>query len=328
MSEDDSMLNLASGKLGAEVVFATDDFFADKSRLVKDEPPVFIDGKYDENGKWMDGWESRRRRDAGHDWCMVKLACPGIIDAIEMDTRHFTGNYPPAASVEACLCQSGVPEDDTVWHEILSPIQLNGNDRRRVTLSGKRTWSHVRLHIYPDGGMARLRVFGRPTVDWSSVTENQLIDLAASLNGGMALECNDAHFGSMHNLLAPGRGINMGDGWETRRRREPGYDWVIIKLGHAGIIRKIELDTAHFKGNYPDRCFIQGMYSNNLEPSTIAAQSLHWPQLLGAQKLKADTIHCFEQEIEQHEMINLIRLNIVPDGGISRLRLFGNIRRD
>ena len=328
MSTNKQNINLASAKLGALAVFATDDFFADKARMIDDAEPVFINGKYDENGKWMDGWESRRRRDSGHDWCIVKLACAGIIDEIEFDTRHFTGNYAPAASIEACYSTDKIPADDCAWSEILSPLALNGNDQRLCKVDSGNTITHIRLHIFPDGGVARLRVYGKPHKDWSSTDSTEVVDLASSLNGGVALQCNDSHFGSMHNLLAPGRGINMGDGWETRRRREPGYDWVIIQLGHAGNVSKIEVDTAHFKGNFPHQCNIQAAYISDPELSSIGSQSLYWPELLPAQNLTADAIHSFNEQVSALGRVNFIRLNIIPDGGVSRLRIFGNIARD
>ena len=311
-------INLASARLGAVAVFATDDFFADKSRMLDDADPVFIEGKYDDNGKWMDGWESRRRRGPGHDWCTVKLARTAHLSSIEFDTRHFTGNFAPAASVEACLSEADDPGDGADWQTIVDITTLAGNDRRTVNVNRAGPYSHVRLHIHPDGGMARLRVHGRPVIRDTA----DCIDLAASLNGGVALACNDAHFGSMHNLLAPGRGLDMGDGWETRRRREPGFDWVIIELGRAGVVERIEIDTAHFKGNYPDRCSVQAARVDRPDPVSIAARSLYWATLLDDSQLEADRVHVFDA-LRDIGPVNCVRLNIVPDGGVSRLRVFG-----
>ena len=327
-ARDRRLINLASAKLGAQVVYATDDFFADKSRLIADPEPVFIADKYDDHGKWMDGWESRRRRDDGHDWCVIRLACAGLIEEVELDTRHFVGNHPPAASLDACLCDDEVPGDDAEWTEMLAATPLKGDDRRRLPVAARGAASHLRLNVYPDGGMARLRVYGRPRIDWTNVPEDASLDLAASLNGGVAVACNNEHFGSMHNLLGPGRGVNMGDGWETRRRREPGHDWMIVKLGHPGVIRAIEIDTAHFKGNFPDRCFVQGAFVADDARDSVEAMSQHWPEMLGVQKLHADRVHRFEEEILEHRKVNHVRLNIVPDGGVSRLRLYGNVVRD
>jgi allantoicase len=318
------LINLASARLGARAVRASDDFFADKSRMLADAEPVFIADEYDDNGKWMDGWESRRRRNSGHDWCVVRLACTGHVRQVEFDTRHFTGNFAPAASLEACLSDEEDPGENAQWHEIVSTTRLGGNHREVCDTLSSGPWSHVRLHLHPDGGMARLRVRGRPLLDTVRAGDDE-IDLAASLNGGLALACNDEHYGSMHNLLAPGRGVNMGDGWETRRRREPGFDWVIVQLAHPGLITRVEIDTAHFKGNHPDRCRLHGALVDRPDPVSVAARSLYWDTLLPEQKLLADRIHCFETGLADAGVVNCVRLDIIPDGGVSRLRVFGRL---
>ena len=218
-------VDLAQPRLGSEVVYATDDFFADKSRLIDPAPPVFIPGKYDDNGKWMDGWESRRKRVPGHDWCVVKLGVPGIVAGFEIDTSHFTGNYPPGAEIEICVSGETNPGDDAGWTKATARLDLKGDDRVWVPLEHAAPATHVRLHIYPDGGVARLRVWGRVDPDWSKVADGEVIDLLDVARGGRGIIANDEHYGAVGNLTAPGRGVNMGDGWETRRRREPGHDW-------------------------------------------------------------------------------------------------------
>ena len=265
----DRFIDLAQPRLGAKVIFATDDFFAAKERLIKPEAPQFIEDKYDEQGKWMDGWESRRKRTAGHDHCVIRL-CPGTIHGLDIDTRFFTGNYPPNASLEVCNC-SGDPAADTPWHELLPMTALQGNSHHYIVINDPGVWTHARLHIYPDGGIARLRVYGVAHYDWSGDTSDDWPDLAAMIRGGRALACNDMHYGHMSNLIAPGRGLNMGDGWETRRRREPGNDWVILKLGHAGRIRRVEVDTAFFKGNYPSHCSLHGALFEETSDEDILA---------------------------------------------------------
>ncbi|WP_339715268.1 allantoicase [uncultured Sneathiella sp.] len=322
----DKFINLASPRLGTEVISATDDFFADKSRLINPAPPVFIADKYDENGKWMDGWESRRKRGEGHDHCIIRLGLPGIIHGVNIDTSHFTGNFPPSASIDACLIE-GDPDEKTDWTEILPAVTLKGDSHHLHAIGDNRNWSHLRLNIYPDGGIARLRVYGEVQCNWEKRDPDELVDLAALINGGRGFEASDQHYGSPSQILAPGRGINMGDGWETRRRREPGNDWALIALGHPGIISKIEVDTAHFKGNYPDRCSIQGALVAGGTEDSLVTQSMFWKMLLPEQKLEMDAIHPFEKEIIDIGPISHIRLNIIPDGGISRLRLFGRIKR-
>ena len=317
-----TLTDLAQPRLGAKVVFATDDFFADKARLIDPSEPVFIPDKYDDHGKWMDGWESRRKRTTGYDYCIVKLGRRGCIEGVEIDTRHFTGNYPPAASVEACSSTQKNPDENTNWTTLVEKTDLKGDDRRFVPVRDDGVYTHVRLNIFPDGGVARLRVYGRVHMDWALRDPNEVIDLAAMEWGGRALYCNDEHFGAKANLIAPGRGVNMGDGWETRRRRVPGNDWAVLELAHPGVIEKIIVDTAHFKGNYPDRFSIQAT-GGSLSDADAIAQSESWTILLPEQKLEADREHEFAAEIAKHEPVRFVRLNIFPDGGVSRLRLFG-----
>jgi len=320
-------VDLAQPRLGAEVVYATDDFFADKARLIDPAAPVFIPGKYDDNGKWMDGWESRRKRVPGHDWCVVKLGAQGLVAGFEIDTSHFTGNYPPGAEIEVCHSTDANPGDDAGWTKVTPRLALNGNDRVYVPVDHADPVTHVRLHIFPDGGVARLRVWGRVDKDWSVVDGETRLDLLAMENGGRGIIANDEHFGRVENLTAPGRGVDMGDGWETRRRREPGHDWAILELGTAGLIDEIIVDTAHFKGNYPDRCFLQASAEAHGTPDEIAAQAEHWPVLLPETKLQADHIHKFTDGLAQLGPVRFVRLNIIPDGGVSRLRLIGRVAR-
>ena len=318
-------VDLAQPRLGAEVVYATDDFFADKARLIDPAEPVFIPGKYDENGKWMDGWESRRKRTPGHDWCVVRLGVPGVVAGFEIDTRHFTGNYPPGAEIEVCRSDRAVPDEQAAWTKVTPRLALKGDDRVYVPVEHGEPVSHVRLHIFPDGGVARLRVWGRVAKDWSKVDPDARIDLLAMENGGRGIFANDEHFGHVENLTAPGRGVDMGDGWETRRRREPGHDWAVLELGAAGRVDEVIVDTAHFKGNYPDRCFLQAAPAASGSPEEIAAASESWPVLLPEVKLEADRVHVFRDDLPDLGAVRFVRLNIIPDGGVSRLRLIGRL---
>jgi allantoicase len=318
-------INLAQPRLGAEVVYATDDFFADKDRLIDPAEPVFIPDKYDENGKWMDGWESRRKRTPGHDWCVVRLGVPGLVSGFEIDTRHFTGNYPPEAELELCRSDSAVPDEQTGWTRVTERLALKGDDRLYVPIHYRHPVTHVRLNIFPDGGVARLRVWGRVDKRWSEADREAPLDLLAMENGGRGIIANDEHYGAIENLTAPGRGINMGDGWETRRRREPGHDWAVLELGARGVIEEVVVDTAHFKGNYPDRCFLQAAADAGGSPEQIAELSEDWRVLLPEVKLEADKVHVFRDGLADLGAIRFVRLNIVPDGGVSRLRLVGRL---
>jgi len=320
----DQYIDLAQPRLGARVLYATDDFFAAKERLIDPSPPVFIDGKYDDHGKWMDGWESRRKRTPGHDWCIIQL-CPGVIHGIEIDTAFFTGNFPPQASLDVCHSQTP-PDVNTDWTELLPRMNLQGNAKHYVATEDDRPWTHARLHIYPDGGIARLRLFGIAAFDWNTVPAGELADLLAMEHGGRALACNDMHYGHMSNLLAPGDGINMGDGWETRRRREPGNDWALLKLGHPGCVRRILVDTAHFKGNYPARCSLHGASLEGLADELVNAEGDYWQPLLPPVELGPNQKQVFEMEVLDAGRISHVRLDIYPDGGVSRLRLYGDWR--
>ena len=318
-------VNLASAKLGARAISCSDDFFAPMDRMLKDEAPVFIDGKYDEHGKWMDGWESRRKRIPGNDWCIVRLAKPGVIHGVEIDTAFFTGNYPPAASIDACHFDGDDPGGEAHWVEIIPQSVLGGDSEHQYAVASDTVFTHVRVKIYPDGGIARLRVFAEPRVDWGKIADGERVDIAAALNGGVALACNNEHYGSIRYLLTPGRGENMGDGWETRRRREPGNDWVVIALVKAGAVKQVEVDTAHFKGNYPDSCSMLGANLDLVNLNTIETESESWEELLPRVKLEADKQHFFADELKDIGNITHIRINIFPDGGLSRIRVLAEV---
>ena len=315
----DRWVQLEQPRLGARVTFATDEFFGAKERLIDPADPVFIDGKYDDHGKWMDGWESRRRREPGHDWCVVRLGIPGIIHGFNVDTSHFTGNFPPRVSLEACVSDEEVPEEG--WVEIVPQTDIGGDTHNYLDVRDDTVFTHVRLHIYPDGGVARLRIFGEVRADFTDV--DGYVDLAAVEHGGRPTDCSDQHYGNVHNLLAPGRSRNMGDGWETARRRGPGNDWVIIALGQPGIIERAEIDTAHFKGNYPDRVSLEGaMFDSD---DAASNDSPAWKTLLVESKLKMDQQHYFDDTLEDIGPVSHVRVSIYPDGGISRVRLFGQV---
>ena len=319
--------DLAAERLGGKVLFATDDFFAEKENLIKPTRGIFITDKYTDRGKWMDGWESRRKRTAGHDWAVVQLATPGRIRGFDIDTNFFLGNHPPHASIEALYMKDAEVVTDwenMEWKEILSKSALDAGSQNFYESSSAELFTHVRLHIYPDGGVARLRVYGEVFKNWDAIATDEIVDLAAAINGGKAIACNDMFFSAMGNLIIPGRGVNMGDGWETRRNRNPGNrDWVILQLAHPGTIGKVVVDTCHFKGNYPDSCSIEGCVAAN--DDDVTGEKISWQMILPAQKLSADKEHEFVNEISKHNAITHVRLNIYPDGGVSRLRLFGTI---
>lgn len=312
-------VRLEQPRLGTRVTYATDEFFGAKERLIDAAEPVFIADKYDDHGKWMDGWESRRKRIPGHDYCVIRLGVPGVIHGFDVDTSYFTGNYPPEVSIEGCTSNADVPEED--WVELVGKTALSGDAHCFLDVHNDTVFTHVRLNIYPDGGVARLRIFGEVKADFAGV--DGYVDLAAVEHGGRPLACSDEHFGSMHNLTAPGRGANMGDGWETARRRGPGNDWVIIALGQPGVIRRAEIDTAHFKGNYPDRVSLEAaLFDSDADVSNASGK---WQTLLPETKLKMDQQHYFDDVLEDIGVVSHVRMSIYPDGGVSRIRLFAYV---
>lgn len=326
------MTDLAAERLGGKVLYATDDFFAEKENLIKPTRGIFITDKYTDRGKWMDGWESRRKRTPGHDWAIIQLATPGKITGFDIDTNFFLGNHPPHASIEAVYLNDGAPvkdwdSDSIDWEEILERSHLDAGSQNFYESNNKESiFTHLRLHIYPDGGVARFRVYGEVFKNWDLVGADETIDLVAAINGGKALACNDMFFSAMGNLTMPNRGVNMGDGWETKRNRTPNNrDWVILKLATPGNIEKIVVDTCHFKGNYPDTCSIDACMSYNDED--VLKDHTNWVTILPKQKLSADKEHEFVKELENKGTYSHVRLNIFPDGGISRLRLFGKIKK-
>ena len=321
-----TLTDLAAERLGGKVLYATDDFFAEKENLILPTRGIFITDKYTDRGKWMDGWESRRKRTPGHDWAVIQLGVSGKITGFDIDTNFFLGNHPPHASIEAVNLPHDYKVSDwdsVAWKEILPKSHLDAGSQNFYKCESNEIFTHLRLHIYPDGGVARFRVYGEVFKNWDAVSTNDTIDLAAAINGGQAIACNDMFFSAMSNLIMPHRGANMGDGWETKRNRTPNNrDWVILKLAHKGTVDKIVVDTCHFKGNYPDSCSIEFCTSDNDE---AVINNENWQTLLPQQKLSADNEHEFVKEINSHSGITHVRLNIFPDGGISRLRLFGKI---
>jgi allantoicase len=307
------LVDLASERLGGAVLVANDEFFAPKENLLKPSKPIFVEGKYTDLGKWMDGWETRRRRTPGHDWCIVRLGLAGIPRGVVVDTAHFKGNYPESCSIESCDVAGGAglePLTTPVWTEILPQSALKGDCENLFSIDSNRRATHIRFNIYPDGGVARLRVHGEVGAILPYSGE---IDLAAIENGGLVVASSDMFFGSRQNLIMPGRAVNMSDGWETRRRRGPGHDWIIIQLGALGAIHQVEVDTSHFKGNYPDSCSLETCDADGVPLGLILPQT----------KLHAHTRHTFREEIRDAGPTCRVRFNIYPDGGVSRLRLYG-----
>ena len=325
------LVDLAAEKVGGAVLVANDEFFAPKENLLKASAPIFIEGKYTDLGKWMDGWETRRRRTPGFDWCVIRLGLPGIIRGVVVDTSFFRGNYPEHFSLESCALE-GLPTAEELqseainWIPLLPQLPLAGDTQNAFVVEGEQRVTHLRFKIYPDGGVARLRVFGEVLPDWERLKRiGGDLDLAAVENGGRVVSCSDMFFGHRHNLIMPGRAANMSDGWETKRRRGPGHDWVIIKLGAVGQVRRLEVDTAWFKGNFPESCALEATHAAASTAAALTDLSVAWKSILPRTKLQAHTRHFFEKEILDAGSVSHLRFNIFPDGGVSRLRVYGKL---
>ena len=325
MTDFTELVDLAAEGLGGTVIAANDEFFAPKEALLKFTPAEWREGAYTERGKWMDGWETRRRRTAGHDWAIVHLGAPGVVRGVVIDTAFFRGNFPESASIEACEV-NGTPSPDeltsaaTQWRTILPQSPLGGHAKNTFAVDDVGRVTHLRLNIFPDGGVARLRVHGdvQPARIGANTTP---VDLAAIENGGYSVVCSDMFFGHRQNLIMPGRSTHMGNGWETQRRRGPGHDWTIIRLGESGSVEWAELDTDHFKGNAPDSCMIECCHLPGAVAESLVDPALPWTEIVPLTKLQPHARHRFTAKAGTPA--THVRLNIYPDGGVARLRLFG-----
>jgi allantoicase len=323
--------NLASLRLRAAVVAASDDYFAEKDNLLKANEAVFLPDEYTDRGKWMDGWESRRKRTSGHDWAIVRLGVPGVIRGVCVDTAFFRGNFPSHCSIEGCAAPTDARMEEllapsTEWVELLAKSPLLGDSKNSFALSSPYAFSHVRLNIFPDGGVARFRVHGRAVPDFHRLGHLKgEVDLAAAELGADVVLSSDMFFGERRNLIMPDRALNMGDGWETRRRRGPGSDWAIVALAARGSIRRVLIDTHHFKGNFPDTCSIDVCDTPGATLEALSQSGHPWHPLLSRRPLQADARHWFQDELEASAPVTHARLNVFPDGGVSRLRIYGEV---
>ncbi len=325
------LTDLASERLGAAVVAANDEFFAPKEGLIKPGAPEWREGVYTERGKWMDGWETRRRRVPGHDWAIVRLGLPGRVVGVVIDTSFYTGNYPEHASIEACDAD-GIQSvefllNDASWQPMLRQVPLEGNGANAFEVSAEKARAtYLRLNIFPDGGVARLRVHGVPMPDPATFSAGREVDLAAMENGGFVETCSDMHYGHRQNLILPGRSTHMGDGWETKRRRGPGHDWSVVRLARRGSIERVELDTDHYKGNAPGRAMLEWC---DAPGDRFDASSATWNTLVAETPLEPHARHRWDvAAAAAARAATHVRLNIYPDGGVARLRIFGRAQND
>ncbi|TDC68841.1 allantoicase [Actinomadura sp. GC306] len=311
-----SLPDLAVRTLGGSVVAASDESFAEKENLLNPWAPAFSPQTFGPKGQVYDGWETARRRGPGHDWALVRLGMPGVVRGIVIDTAWFKGNYPPHASVEACAVD-GYPADlsGADWVEIVPRSPLEGDSVHAFAVDAERLFTHVRLNMFPDGGIARLRVHGEVVAD-PRLLAGLTVDLAALENGARVVECSDMFYSSPDNMLFPGLARNQAEGWETARRRDGGHDWAVIRLAVPGAIRLAEIDTTNLKFNAPAQAALSGM---------DARAGDAWSTLMPRTDLLPDTRHRFRLTTPE---VTHVRLDIHPDGGIARLRLLGTLTPD
>jgi allantoicase len=315
------LTDLASRALGGSVSSANDELFAQRENLIRPEAPFFDPHDFGHKGKVYDGWETRRRRDdGGHDWAIVRLAAPGIVHGVVVDTAYFKGNYPPFVSVEAAFVD-GYPSIDEVmkadWQTIVAKSPADGDTANLYEVADRHRWTHVRLSIYPDGGVARFRVHGKVVQDPRFL--GGTVDLLAAENGASLTECSDAFYSSPANIILPGRARNMGEGWENSRRRGGGNDFAIFELAAPGVPRHVEVDTSYYVGNAPGWIRLSAVDSRRRHKADHTA----WTEILPRTAVQPDTRHRFL--IDRAESYTHLRLDVYPDGGLSRLRLFGEL---
>ncbi|GAA2705145.1 allantoicase [Actinoplanes palleronii] len=316
MEDFTALPDLASRAFGGGVVHANDEFFATADHLVLPSAPGHAPKTFDHKGQVYDGWETRRRRSPGHDFAIVRLGAPGVIHGVDVDTAFFTGNFPPYASVDA-VALPGYPGPaelaEAEWTEILPRAELKGDSRNLFGVTDGRRYTHVRLTIYPDGGVARLRVHGEVVPDPALLPK--IFDVAAAEYGGRVVDCSNVFYGHPQRMLMPGLAQNMGDGWETSRRRDDANDWVLVQLAAPARLRFADLDTSHFKGNAPGWAALTGLTADGDQV-----------ELLPRTALRPDTPHRFP--LVKGPAVTHARLDIFPDGGMARLRLHGRADQD
>ena len=316
-----ALADLAVRSLGGSVVAASDELFAERENLIRPQPPGHQAATFGHRGQVYDGWETRRRRDPGHDWAVVRLGLPGVVRGVVVDTAHFTGNYPPEVSVEGTSAE-GYPTPDELqqaaWTTLVPRSPVAGDRANPFGVRAPQRLTHVRLSIYPDGGVARLRVHGEPVPDPRQLPPGGL-DLAALEHGGEVTGCSNMFYSSPRNLISPGLARTMGEGWETARRRDHGNDWVELRLAGAGAVELAELDTSWFVGNAPGWAALRGRDARTDAPGGPAT----WVDLLPRTRLLPDTRHRFR--LDGRAEVTHVRLDVFPDGGMARLRLHGQL---
>lgn len=314
----DNYTDVVNERLGTTITAVSNEFFAPASNLIKPGPPIQDLQKFIPSGKWYDGWETRRHNPEPFDYVDFKLPLSCQLIGAEIDTAFFNGNHAPSISIEAS-------SNGDSWDEIIPETPCGPTQRQFFIASSglsSDAYSLVRLKMYPDGGIARFRLYGKVVPDLKSLSSlSHSIDTASVLNGGIAVSCSDQHFSRASNLLLPGSGIDMSDGWETARSRTPGhFDWVIIKLGAPTLIKKIVIDTSFFRGNFPQKMNVKAIDSRNLKYLSVSSP---WFEIVPDSKTQADKLH--EYPVLGDAIYDHVLVSMIPDGGIKRVRVFGDL---
>lgn len=302
--------DLAARSRGGSVESANDETFGDKENLIKPAAPEFRPYTFGNRGQVVDGWETRRRREPGHDWAIVRLGLPGIVRGVVVDTTWFTGNHPRECAVEAAWIDPLGPAADpaaTTWDELVPPSPVGGDRENLFDVQHERIVTHIRLRQHPDGGVARLRVHGEPVGDprWAA---GRTLDLAAAENGARIADCSNRFYSAPENLLVGGPARVMGEGWETARRRDDGNDWVVVDLAAPGWVSQLEIDTSCFVGNAPGEVSVRGVGPEPVE-------------LLPRTPIRPDAVNRFV--LTRPVEADSLRVDIYPDGGLARVRAYG-----
>ena len=324
-ADDAHLIDLASRALGGSVLVANDETYAEKENLIKVSTPTFTPATMGPRGQIYDGWETRRRRDEGSDWVILRLGVPGLVHRVVVDTAFFLGNYPAECDIETCWLDGWPAVDELVelpyWRMKAERQKLEGGTANVIEIPPTLA-THLRLTIHPDGGVARLRVLGEVVPDprrWAGLT----VDLAAADNGGTVLDASDRFFSPPENAIRPGHAVTMGDGWETRRRRGGGCDWMLLSLAAPGQVRQFYVDTVHFVGNSPGAIRLTAIDSADPEFTDVPAEA--WPELLPRTGIQPDTRHWFGRDagLDTERTLDRVRVELLPDGGLGRIRLWG-----
>ncbi len=310
--------DVASRSLGGSVVHANDELFAARENLVSPEAPVHDPRLFGARGKVYDGWETRRRRQPGNDFAIVRLGVRSLVEGVVVDTAYFKGNYPPAVSIDG-VDLDGYPSIEQLlgasWRPLVPESPVKGDSLNDYAVAEPRRCTHVMLTIHPDGGVARLRVHGRPEPDPALLAGT--IDLAALENGGDVVACSDMFYSAARNLLLPGRARTTGEGWENARRRDSGNDYVTVRLAGRGVVRRLVVDTTCFLGNAPESVLVRGT------DGPADSDPADWVELLPRTEVQPDTRHQFT--VAEGTPVRHVRVDVYPDGGMARLRVLGEL---